>query len=340
MARTPRVERNIFVNDTIWYSVSMLDSANTSGIYSGYVTAALLQAFQQSLQFIFFPIYAINAFFYVILSLTNMLMDRHEKSNKLKKENVIRLVISGLSATLVAIAVIGSLLVIGLATTLLFAANFALTGIYNFIGAGYHLYHYLKKGRRLTNDYLEQDERERLVKERQMHFGSMLGYFITGVTVAMCALAASLAILGGFLPLAGIGIAAGVLGFGFSAFALYKTIRRHIATNKQNAAYEAEKKDVAPNDTFPINVLHRQTERSHTNSTSRMIAGFCENLSSTVRNITRRFTTTEPRRPVPPAGAIAEDNVEKETLLTPSAGSEHSEELTKRTPSKGLWSTL
>jgi hypothetical protein len=298
MAKSPKAAKGIFINDTIWYGVSIVDSFNTSGIYSGYVTIALLNIFRETLQFIFFPIYAINALIYAVLSIPNLLLDRHEKTHQLKTEHIIRLAISLLSATIVGIAVIGSLFfaaAMGIATTFLFAANFALTGIYNFIGAGYHFAHFVMKGKLLKNPDLSQEDRERLVVERQKHFGSMIGYFVTGVTVAMCALAASLAILGGFLPLAGIGIAAGVLSAGFSIFALVKTIQRRKAALKEQAEEAKSKKDLGEDNSLEV----KEEVRQQPNSTLMILRGLGSNISSTFANLTRRLRTHHVPAPAP-----------------------------------------
>lgn len=236
MSEGARNSRNSFINNVIWYVVGILDYLNTSAIYTGYVAPAMAQAFAQSLQFIFFPIYAINTAIYAILSVTNLLFDREQETNKLKKENIVRLIISMLSVAIVTTAVVGALAfsaVMGVASTFLFAANLAITGVYNFSAGFYHLYHFVVKGRQLKDPLLSAEDRERITDERKAHFGSMAGYFVVGATIAMVALAGALAVLGGFLPLAGIGIAAGVIGALFCAYALYRKVKE---TREKNAA--------------------------------------------------------------------------------------------------------
>lgn len=233
--------RKFFINTT-WATVGFFDYLNTGAIYTGYLTPALMQLYAQSLQFIFFPFYAMNAAIYAALALAYLLIDRDKKTNKIKKEHLIRFVVNTLSLCIVTAAVLGTLVftaAMGIATTLLFAFNLTLTGFYNIFGAAYHFYQYSKKGRELAKFHEFDPVAGQLMKERAAHKISGINYLLVGATIILVALAGGLAVLGGFLPLASLGIVAGVIGAGFCAFGIYATIAREMEKRKK---YEALKK--------------------------------------------------------------------------------------------------
>lgn len=229
MAEDVSSKKKLFVSDTIWYVTGIADYINTCGIYTGYLTVALMEIFKSTLQYIFFPIYAVHSLIYTALAAVNMHLDRKKKTGNIKGENLIRLIINSVSSLLILAAVIGTCVssaAIGIAGTALFALNLGITGVYNFVGGFYHLYKYVQHGRHLNDPTLTPADREHLQEKRKVHIGKMIGYFVVGITTAMIALAGALAILGGWLPLAAIGIAAGVIGMSFSAYAMYKHVQK------------------------------------------------------------------------------------------------------------------
>ena len=219
---------NTFVSNVIWYVVGFIDYLNTTGIYTGYLTEAALAASKSTLQNVFFPIYAANTLVYFALSLNNLLHDRHKKDGTIKAENLVRFIINSLSVLLVCGAVVCTLAFaayVGVAATYLFALNLALTGVFNFIGAGYHFYQYNKLGKILQDPALTPDAKQHIEEKRSKEVGRSLGYLVVGVTTGMAALAGALALLGGFLPLAAIGVIACVIGISFSVYAYHCELR-------------------------------------------------------------------------------------------------------------------
>ena len=68
-----RRDKNISsINYIIWLSIGVFDYLNSSAMYTGYLPAVSL-IFQQTLKFIFLPIYAINTLVYPIFALINFL---------------------------------------------------------------------------------------------------------------------------------------------------------------------------------------------------------------------------------------------------------------------------
>lgn len=238
-------ERKTFINYAVWLGIGFLDYVNTSIIYLGRLTPALLEVFNRTLQYVFFPLYAINTAAYVVLAAINLKYDRSKKTGGIKKENVARLAVSILSMLLVGAAVIGSLAfsaAMGTAAMFLFGANLAITGVFNFAGAIYHFRKYFQKKRLLKNVSLSETERLELEENRDAHFTTAVSYVAVGGTIALIALAGALTMLGGFLPLASIGIVAGVIGAAFCIYALVKAIRQHRIEQAKEAelALEAE----------------------------------------------------------------------------------------------------
>jgi len=233
-------EKNVYVSYLIWLGTGIFDYLNTSAIYVGYLTPALSEIFKQTLAFVFFPIYAVNTLIYAALSLNYVLFDREKKTNNIKKENIIRLGVSIASALIVGVGVIGTLAfsaTFGVFGTVLFAANLAMNGIFNFCSGIYHLHQMHKLGKELQANNLTDKQRNRINKKREAHKASAISYFIVAGTLALIGLSGGLAVLGGFMPLAAIGITAGVIGAAFCVYGLVKAIREH----KQKLQKDAQK---------------------------------------------------------------------------------------------------
>lgn len=215
----------IATNNNIWYGVAIFDYLNTSGIYVGYLTPFLLEIFKRVLQNIFFPLYAAATLVYLALGIRHLLLDRVPATGGFKKENIVRVAVNAFSALVVTAAVVTTLAfsaVVGVASTVLFAANLGVTGIYNFACAGYFLHRYIKKGQELQNPALSPEERTKLEEDRRIAGGKSIGYLVVGATIVMVGVAGALALLGGILPLAAIGVAAGVIGAAFCIYAIVK----------------------------------------------------------------------------------------------------------------------
>lgn len=235
-------EKNIYVSWMIWLSTGVVDYLNTSAIYIGYLTPALAEVLKQTLQYVFFPIYALNTAIYAALAINNVIVDRDPKTNNVKKENVVRMSVNLTSVALVTTAVIGTLAfpaVMGVACTFLFAINIGMTAIFNFAGAAYHFYHVVKQGRELKAGNLSAEDTTRITAEKTAHRSSAISYTAVATTICLVGLAGVLAVLGGFLPLAAIGVAAGLFGTAFCIYGIVKTVRNnkkaHQATAEQNA---------------------------------------------------------------------------------------------------------
>lgn len=255
-----RNKRNIFVSYMIWLGTGIFDYLNTSAIYIGYLTPVLTEIFKHTLSFVFFPIYAVNTIIYTGLSLSYVLYDREKKTNNIKKENVIRLAVSIASALIVTAGVIITLAfsaTMGVFGTVLFAGNLAMNGIYNFCSGIYHLHEMHKLGKELQADNLSEKERHRITKKRDAQKASAISYFVVAGTLALIGLSGGLAVLGGFMPLAAIGITAGVIGAAFCVYGLIQAIREQKEKQQKDAqkaaAQPAENRDDTPkNDTLGI----------------------------------------------------------------------------------------
>lgn len=228
MADNTNNAAKIDINNNIWYGVGVFDYLNTSGIYVGYLTPFLLEIFKRVLQNIFFPLYAAATIVYMVLGIRHMLLDRVPVTGKLKKENILRVAVNVFSALVVTAAVVTTLAfsaVVGVASTVLFAANLGVTGIYNFACSAYFLHRYRQKGKELENPALTPEERNKLEEDRKIARGKAIGYLVVGATIVMVGVAGALALLGGILPLAALGVAAGLIGAGFCIYALVKAAR-------------------------------------------------------------------------------------------------------------------
>lgn len=239
----------IEINNNIWYGVGVFDYLNTSGIYAGYLTPFLLEVFKRVLQNIFFPLYAAATIVYMVLGIRHLLLDREPVTGNFKKENILRVAVNVLSAALVTAAVVTTLAfsaVVGVASTVLFAANLGITGIYNFACSAYFLHRYRQKGKELENPALTPEERTKLEEDRKIARGKAIGYLVVGATIVMVGVAGALALLGGILPLAALGVAAGLIGAGFCIYALVKASREK--KQKELEASLDQHSNVARND--------------------------------------------------------------------------------------------
>lgn len=238
MANKTDTEKNIYVSWLIWLFTGIVDYLNTSAIYIAYLTPALAEVFKQTLQYIFFPIYALNTAIYAALAINNVIVDRDPKTNKVKPENVVRLSVNLTSVAIVTTAVVGTLAfasVMGVACTFLFAINIGLTAIFNFSGAAYHFYHVVKQGRELKAGNLSTEDTTRITAERTAHRSSAISYTAVATTICLVGLAGALAVLGGMMPLAAIGIVAGLFGAGFCIYGIVKTVRNRKQAEKDKA---------------------------------------------------------------------------------------------------------
>lgn len=239
-------EQNIYVSWMIWLVTGIVDYLNTSAIYIGYLTPALAEVLKQTLQFIFFPIYALNTAIYAALSINNVIVDRDPKTNKVKPENIVRMSVNLASVALVTTAVIGTLAfssVMGVACTFLFAINVGMTAIFNIAGAGYHFYHMAKQNRELKAGNLSAEDQTRVTTERDAHRSSAISYTAVAATICMLGLAGVLAVLGGIMPLAAIGIAAGLFGTGFCIYGIVKTVRNRKQAQNEKVEVNAAQPD-------------------------------------------------------------------------------------------------
>ena len=246
-----------------WLGAGVADYLCGVGIYLGSYLSFLIPAATETAKFasqvIFFPVSATASTIYAVLAWRTAFLDRNNKTQQFKNEHLIRAAVSTMSALLIVPAVIVGIVMassIGMITAAIYGVNLGITGIYNFLGTGYHFYHAWKKKdalRALDQSFAKLDannsdpvieqqkndleqKRVQLREEISAHMSSGKSHLAVGATTLLIAIAGAVAVLGGYAPFAVLGIVASVIGAAFFTYALtVEVVKRHQAAKAEKA---------------------------------------------------------------------------------------------------------
>jgi hypothetical protein len=219
--------------------IGLIDYCNSTAIYISNITPALRIVFQESLRFIFLPIYAAASLLYTGFALAQLLIDRDEK-NHIKKRHALSLTINFISSCLIVTAVVGGLAfaaTFGIAFPFLLGANLCLTGTYNFASAAYYFYQAHQKEKLAKQLTASPKEHERLINEAKKDRDLAKMRCIVGITVVLFMTAGALIVFTGILPFAAIGILGTTIGIIACLYGLHKTWQNAQNNDNINPAY-------------------------------------------------------------------------------------------------------
>jgi hypothetical protein len=205
--------------------VGLIDYCNSTAVYISNITPALRIIFQESLRFIFLPIYAGASLLYTVFALAQLFIDRDEKNN-IKKRHILSFAMNVISSCLIVTAVIGTLAfagTLGVAFPFLLGANLCLTGAYNFVSAAYYFYQAYQKENLAKQPTTSLEDYNTLINEAKKDRDLAKIRCIIGITVVCFITAGALILLTGILPFAAIGILGTTIGIAACLYGLHKT---------------------------------------------------------------------------------------------------------------------
>lgn len=222
----------------------VIDSINLSGIYSSYTSKVLMNAYSNTLQFVYLPITFCCSIIYAIIAWRTALLKRNRKQNgKMKEGYVVPAVVNTVSSLLLGTAVVLTCVAavkFGVISTLFFGANLALNSFY-YLGASLFYagkakatpeeveMHPLGNSKELATSSNGLSASNCLtakpISKKQEYKSRSIAYAIVGTISTLTAFAGFMTVLVGQKAFAWFGVAVGVVSACLGAVSLAHTIR-------------------------------------------------------------------------------------------------------------------